>query len=81
LQHRERTALERHQVEEPATVLERDPMLHFDQPGGSGPILEHALFDLHRPVRWADQQTRRFGHRVPQAFNHGAKVALVVFEG
>jgi hypothetical protein len=55
LQHRERAALERHQVEEPATVLERNPVLHFDQAGGSGPIFEHALFNLNRPIRWADQ--------------------------
>jgi hypothetical protein len=55
LQHRESAALERHQIEEPATVLERNPVLHFDQARGSSPIFEHALFDLHWPIRRADQ--------------------------
>jgi len=42
--------LERHQVEEAATVLESNSMLDFDQAGGSAPVLEHALFDLHWPI-------------------------------
>jgi hypothetical protein len=47
--------LERHQVEESAAMLERNPMLRLDQASGSTPVFKDALLDLHRPIRWADQ--------------------------
>jgi len=42
--------LERYQIEESTAVFERDAVLHRDQLGGPGPILEHALFDLYGSI-------------------------------
>jgi len=81
LHHGQRTALERHQIEEATAVLERDAVLNLDQAGGTCAILEDALLHLHRSIRWPDQKAGSIRHRVAHTLDHCAQIALVVFEG
>jgi hypothetical protein len=80
LHHRQSTTLESHQIEESATVVECNAVLHFDQLGGPTPIFEYALFDLYGAIGWSDQQARCVRYRIAHAFDDGAKVPLVVFD-
>jgi hypothetical protein len=55
LHHRERTALEGDEIEEPASVIERDAVLNLDDACRARAIFEHAFFDLHRAVGRTDE--------------------------
>jgi hypothetical protein len=80
LHHGERAALEGNEVEESATMLERDAMLNLDQMSGSCAVFEDPLLDLYWSVRRADQEARGLWHGVAHAFDHGAKIVFVVFQ-
>ena len=80
LHHRERAPLERDEIEESASVLECNAMLHRDHRCGASAVLEDALFDLHGTIGRADQEAGCVRNGIARALHDGTQVTLVVFE-
>jgi len=81
LEHAQRPTLERHEIVEATAELDGDAALHVDNLRRARSILEHAVFDLQRPVAWTDQQAGRLGDGLTHPRQHLPQLGFVALDG